>query len=119
MDFTPTMYYLKKAKIWWRMNKHRPEYRPAEKHLQQRYTDSEPKKQIQEGDLRMQVTQLQNTDFLVWGKTFNELFEFGLEHESTRIKTLLENASVSQVDVVYTEILMRLIEYYNGKKNDI
>jgi hypothetical protein len=47
---------------------------------------------------------------------YRELLEFGLEHESTRIKTLLENASVSQVDADYTEILMRLIEYYNGKR---
>jgi hypothetical protein len=116
MDFTPAIYYLTKAKIWWRMNRLRPEYRPAEKHLKQRYRGSEPKIQIQEDDLRMQVAQLQNMDFIVWAKAFNELLEYGLERESTHIKSLLENASVSQVDAVYTEILMRLLEYYNRKR---
>jgi hypothetical protein len=116
MDFTPPSYYVTKAKIWWRINKNRAEYKPAEKHLKQLYRDSGPKKQTQEDDLRSQVAQLQNTDFLVWAKAFTELLEFGVAHESTLIKTLLENASVNQVDAVYTEILMRLIEFFSGKR---
>jgi hypothetical protein len=98
------------------MNKGRAEYTSAEKHLKQPYRVSEPKQQTQEEVLRSQVAQLQNTDFLVWAKAFNELFEFGVENESVLIKTLLENASLKQVDAVYRDILIRLIKFFKEKR---
>jgi hypothetical protein len=116
MDFTPPSYYVIKAKIWWSMNKGRAEYTSAEKHLKQPYTESEPKQQTQEEMLRSQVAQLQNMDFIVWGKAFNELFEFGVESESVLVKTLLENASLNQADAVYRDILIRLIEFFREKR---
>jgi hypothetical protein len=116
MDFTPSSYYVTKAKIWWRMNKGRAEYTSAEKHLKQSYRESEPKQQTQEEMLRSQVAQLQNTDFIVWAKAFNELFEFGVEKDFVLLKTFLENASSNQVDAVYRDILIRLIEFFKGKK---
>ena len=98
------------------MNKERAEYKPAEKHLKQPYRNSEPKQQPQEEILRSKITRLQNTDFLVWAKAFNELFEFGVENESLLIRTLLENPSSNQVDAVYRKILIRLITFFNEKR---
>jgi len=115
MDFTPSWYYIAKAKIWWSMNKGRSEYTSAEKHLKQTYGESESN-QTQEEVLRSRFTQLQNTDFLVWTKAFNELFEFGVENESVPIKPVLEKASSNPVDAVYRDILIRLIEFYREKR---
>lgn len=116
MDLTPPSYYIAKAKIWCHMNKDRTEYKSVKKHLKQPYRNSEPKRQTQGDDLRSHVIQLQSMDFLLWSKAFNELLEFGVEHESSLIKTLLENASANQVDAVYTEILLRLIEFFKENK---
>lgn len=114
MDLIPPWYYVIKAKVWWRMNKGRAAYTSAEKHLKQ--PDYEPKRLTQE-KVRSRVTQLQDTDFLVWAKAFNELFEFGVENESVLVKTLLENASLNQVDAVYRDILIKLIEFFKEKRN--
>ena len=116
MDFTPSSYYVTKAKIWWSMNKGRAEYTSAEKHLKQPRKRSEPKEQAKEEVLRSQVARLQDTDFMVWGKAFNELFEFGVEKDPVLVKTLLENASSNQVDAVYKDILIRLIEFFREKR---
>ncbi|MEJ2658759.1 MAG: hypothetical protein P8012_16485, partial [Desulfobacterales bacterium] len=116
MDFTPSLYYVTKAKIWWRMNKGRSEYTSAEKHLKQPNRESGSSQQTREEVLRSQVAQLQNTDFLVWAKAFNELFEFGVENESVPIKPLLEKASSNPADAVYRDILIRLIEFYREKR---
>ena len=116
MDPTPSSYYITKAKIWWSMNKGRAEYTSAEKHLRQTHGEPGSKQKIQEEVLRSQVSQIQETDFLVWAKAFNELFEFGVENESVLVKTLLENASSNQVDAVYRDILIRLIEFYKEKR---
>lgn len=116
MDLTPSSYYVTKAKVWWSMNKGRAEYTSAEKHLKQTHGESGPKQKSQEEVLRSQVAQLQKTDFLVWAKAFNELFEFGVENESVLVKTLLENASSNQVDAVYRDILIRLIEFFKEKR---
>lgn len=116
MDLIPPLYYVVKAKVWWRMNKGRTEYTSAEKHLKQPYRDYESKQQIQKEVLRSRVAQLRDTDFLVWAKAFNELFEFGVENESVLVKTLLENASSDQVDAIYRDILVRLIEFFKEKR---
>jgi len=119
MDFTPAAYYITKAKIWWLINKDRPEYQPAEKHPIQRYRPPELKKQTPEDFLRLQVTHLQDMDFIVWAEAFNGLLEFGVEHEPSLFKPLLESASVNPVDAVYTEILMRFIEFYSKKRKTV
>ena len=116
MDFTPSSYYVTKAKIWWRMNKGRSEYTSAEKHLKQPCRESGSSQQTQEEILRLRVAQLQNTDFLVWSKAFNELFEFSVENASVSIKPLLEEASSNPVDAVYRDILIRLIGFYKEKR---
>ena len=116
MDPTPSWYYVTKAKIWWSMNKGRAEYTSAEKHLRQTHGESGSKQKTQEEVLQSRVAQLQNTDFPVWAKAFNKLFEFGVENDPVLVKTLLENASSNQVDAVYRDILIRLIEFFREKR---
>jgi hypothetical protein len=116
MDFTPSWYYVTKAKIWWSMNRGRSEYTSSEKYLKQPYRESGSKQQTQEEVFRSRVAQLQNTDFLVWATAFNELFEFGVENDPLPIKTLFEKASSNPVDAVYRDTLIRLIEFYREKK---
>ena len=116
MDFSPSFYYVAKAKIWWRMNKGRSEYASAEEHLKQPYRESGSNQQTREELLRSRVDQLQNKDFLVWAKAFSELFEFGVENDPLPIKTLFEKASSNPVDAVYRDTLIRLIEFYREKK---
>ena len=116
MDFTPSSYYITKAKIWWKMNKGRAEYTSAEKHLKQPHKRSESEPQAKKEMLRTQVARLQHTNFVVWGKAFNALFEFGVENDPVLVKTLLENASLNQVDAVYKDILIKLIEFFREKR---
>ena len=116
MDLTPPAYYVEKARIWWLINKSRPEYRRAEKRQEQRYRAPDLTKQNPEDFLRTQVAHLQNRDFLVWASAFNRLLEFCVEHESSFLITLLESASIQEVDKVYTKTLIRLIEFYNRKR---
>ena len=101
------------------MNKGRPEYGSVEKSREQRYHAPELTGQTPEEILRVQVALLQNKDFLVWTTTFSRLLELGVEHNSSTLKALLEDAPVNQVDAVYTQTLMRLIEFYNKKRETI
>ena len=116
MDLTPTAYYVNKAKVWWSINKNRPEYTHSEKRQKQHYNGLEAKKQIRDDGLRIQVARLQATDFLVWTVAFNRLLEFGMENESALVKSLQEDQAVSPVNSAYREILMRLVTFYNGKR---
>jgi hypothetical protein len=99
------------------MNKGRPEYGSMEKSGERQYGAAELTKQTSEDILRIQVAHLQSKDFLVWTTTFSRLLELGVEHDLPSLAALLENASVNQVDAVYTETLKRLIEYYNKKRD--
>ncbi len=119
MDFTPSWYYITKAKIWWRMNKGRSEYTSAEKHLKQPYEESGPRQQSQKDFLRSRFVQLQHTDFLVWTKAFSELFEFGVENQSVPMETISEKVSSDPVDAVYRDILIRLVEFYRQKRKTL
>jgi hypothetical protein len=116
MDFTPKSYYITKARVWWFMNKGRPEYGSVEKPRKRRYHAPELTKQTPEKVLRVQVAHLQNKDFLVWTTTFSKLLELGVEHDSSTLTALLEDAPVNQVDAVYTRTLARLVEFYNKKR---
>jgi hypothetical protein len=116
MDFTPKSYYITRARVWWFMNKGRPEYGSVEKSQEPPYHAPELTGQTPEEVLRVQVANLQNKDFLVWTASFSRLLEFGAEHDSSTLKVLLENAPVNQVDAVYTQALQRLMDFYNKKK---
>ncbi len=116
MDFTPKSYYVTKARVWWFMNKGRPEYSSVDEPQKRGYHAPELTQQTSEEILRVQVANLQNNDFLVWTTTFKRLLEFGVEHDSPALKALLEDAPVNQVDAVYTQTLLRLIEFYNQKR---
>lgn len=116
MDFTPPVYYVKKARLWWLINKNHPEYKSVEKREEQLHQAPDLTKQSSEEFLRTQVAHLQNKDFLVWALAFNRLLEFGVEHEASLLKNLLERAFIQDVDTAYKETLIRLIEYYNRKR---
>jgi len=119
MDLTPPVYYVEKAKIWWLLNKSSPEYKSDGKRQEQGRRAPDLTEQPPEDFLRTQVAHLQDKDFLVWAAAFNRLLEFGVEHESSFLINLLERASGQEVDAAYTETLIRLIEFYNRKRETL
>jgi hypothetical protein len=119
MDLTPPIYYVEKAKIWWLLNKSNPEYKSIEMRQKERRLDPDLTEHTSEGFLRSQVIHLRNKDFLVWAAAFNRLLEFGVEHESSFVINLLESAPSQEADAVYIEILIRLIEFYNRKRQTL
>jgi len=116
MDFTPPAFYLAKARSWWFYNKNRPEYNSAAQHLQRPRTP-EPEYQDSGDFLHAQIARLQQGNFPAWASAFGGLLEYGVEHDPASLITLLESTPTQGTDSAYTETLIRLIRYYNDKRN--
>jgi hypothetical protein len=116
MDFTPRAYYITKARIWWRLNKDRPEYNTKEKHIDRCLENPVPAERTGEDHLHRLAAWLWGNDFPLWSRAFRGLLEFGVENEKDLVRVLEERPSTIGVDAVYGEILLRLCEFYSGKR---
>ena len=80
------------------------------------FKDPEPEEHVGEDRLYRFSVRLRGNDFVLWGRAFKGLLEFGVENEKALVKILQERPSASRVDAVYTEILLRLCGFYNRKR---
>jgi len=116
-DFTPTAYYVAKARAWWFMNQNNPKYKPKEPPINVRPFRAEAiAEDTSKENILRRIKQLGTEDLLIWTEAFRTLLEYGVNHDWKRMLDLLSLNEFDPEIGIWIRELELMIEVYSEKK---
>ena len=116
-DFTPTAYYIAKARAWWLMNQNNPIYKPKSPPIKvKQFRAEDLRENTPKENVLRRIKQLETEDFPVWTETFRTLLEYGVYHDWKGMLDILSlNIFDPEIEIWIRELEL-MIEIYSEKK---
>ena len=116
-DFTPTAYYVAKARAWWLMNKGDSKYKPKDPPINIKpFRAEDLRENTPKENILRRIKQLGIEDFPVWTESFRTLLEYGVSHDWKGMLDLLNMNEFDPELEIWIRELELMIEMYGEKK---